>query len=414
MDKIKRKLNHLKKHFNFKAEELAEIEKMYRGEFFDPEDKAYQRLLKVSQKLCDEFNQSNGKMGKNPSIFKILRTYFKKLHILDLLFPIHGTLSSVGENLNVVIGLVDFNGCGFTNRKVEFSPFSLVECENYTIFATKIQVGSDEPIREGNKIKLTRVHIGGDTWICAGVKIDGGVSIGNNTVLGAGAHACESIEDNALAVGKPARVIKKIDKSQSIISEKQDKIGKHKELRKTLKTLGYGNLPSSFIRLYEGKPFNSTGIRLGLMYIYTHRLCSEINSPDTTSERREEILNILFPNHGENLVVGKDLFVDMLGVTKIGNNVKIGDSVYFSGPVTLEDNVKVGNDTLLYATGHSLVAKERRVGFSLEHLMYEYSISGPILVKENATIGNKCVVVQNSVVDADVPNDSIFVKNKIL
>ncbi len=414
MDKIKRKLNHLKKHFKFKADELFEIEKMYRGELFDPEDKAYQRLLKISKDLCNEFNESNGKMGKNPSIFKILPTYFKQLHILDLLFPIHGTLSSVGENLSVVIGLVDFNGCGFTNRKVEFSPFSLVECENYTIFATKIQVGSDTPIREGNKIRLTRVHIGSDTWICAGVKIEGGVSIGNNTVLGAGAHACESIEDNALAVGKPAGVIKKIDKSQSIISEKQDKIGKHKELRQTLKELGYGNLPSSFIRLYEGKPFNSTGIRLGLMYIYTHRLCSEINAPDTTSQRREEILNILFPNHGENLVVGKDLFVDMLGITKIGNDVKIGDSVYFSGPVTLESNVKVGNDTLLYATGHSLVAKERRVGFSLEHLMYEYSVSGPILVKENTEIGDKCVVVQNSVVEGAIPNNSIYVKNKIL
>ncbi|MBQ4585383.1 MAG: hypothetical protein IJA82_04165 [Clostridia bacterium] len=414
MDKIKRKLNHLIKHFKFKKEELGEIEKMYRCEFFDPNDKAYQRLLEISKSLCDEFNQSNGKMGKDPSIFKILSTYFKKLHILDLLFPIHGTLSSVGENLSVVIGLADFNGCGFTNRRVEFSKFSLVECENYTIFATKIQVGSDKPIEKDGKIRLTRVHIGSDTWICAGVKIEGDVSIGNNTVLGAGAHACESIEDNALAVGKPAKVIKKIDKSQSIISTKQDKIGKHEDLRKTLKDLGYGNLPSSYIRLYEGKPFNSTGIRLGLMYIYTHRLCAEINSPSTTKERQEEILNILFPNHGQNLQVGKDLFVDMLGLTKVGNNVKIGDSVYFSGPVTIEDNVTVGNNTLLYATGHSLVAKERRVGFSLDHLMYEYSISGPILIKENSIVGNECVVVQNSTVNGTIPDNSIYVKSKIL
>ena len=150
------------------------------------------------------------------------------------------------------------------------------------------------------------------------------------------------------------------------------------------------------------------------MRIYTHRLCSEINAPDTTRERREEILNILFPKHGENLQVGKDLYVDMLGLTKIGNNVKIGNSVYFSGPVTIESNVEIGNDTLLYATGHSLVASERRVGFSLEHLMYEYSISGPILIKEGSKIGNKCVVVQNSEIDGTIPDNSIFVKNKIL
>lgn len=414
MDKIKRKLAHLKKHFGFKAQELAEIEKMYKGELFDPKDKAYLRLLEISKQLCDEYNESNGKMGKNPSIFKILRTYFKKLHLLDLLFPIHGTLSSVGENLSVVIGLVDFNGCGFTNRKVEFSPFSLVECENYTIFATKISVGSDSPIVEGDKIRLTRVHIGSDTWICAGVKIDGDTSIGDNTVIGAGAHVTESIEASSLAVGNPARVIKIIDKSQSLLAKKEEKVGKNEELRKTLRDLGYRSLPKSYLRIYEGKAFNSTGIRLGLMYIYTHRLCSEINAPTTTQQRREEILNILFPNHGKNLQIGKDLFVDMLGMTKIGDNVKIGDSVYFSGPVTIENNSTVGNDTLLYSTGHSIVAKERRVGFSFKHLMYEFSVSGPIVVKENAQIGDKCVIVPNSVVEGAVPNNSIYVKNKVL
>lgn len=414
MDIVARKLKHLVKHFGFKREELGEIEKMYRGDFFDPKDKAYLRLLDLSSKLCKEYSELNGKMGKNPSIFKILKFYFKKNHILDLLFPIHGTFSGVGENLSVVIGLVDFLGCGFTNRAVEFSPYSLVECENYSIFATKIKVGSSEPIRDGDKIKLSRIRIGHDSWICAGVKIDGGVAIGTNSVLGAGAYVTSDIPPYSLAIGSPARVTKAIDKSSSLLQNLDTGVGENTELREVLRTLGYGHLPKSYIQMYEGKPFNSTGLKLGFMFIYTHRLCSELNNKETTSQRREEILNILLPSHGENLEIGEDFFVDMLGMTKVGNNVKIGSSVYLSGPVTIEDGAKIGDDTLMFSTGHSLLAKERRVGFSLKHLMYEYSVSKPIHIKENARVGAHTVIVPGSTVEGDVPENSIFVKNKVI
>ncbi len=414
MDRVKKKLKHLKRHFGFKNEELCEIEKMYRGELFDPKDKSYLRLLEISKELCQKYAYLNGKMGKRPSIFKIISSYFKKTHILNLLFPIHGTFSGVGEHLSVVIGLVDFLGCGFTNRTVEFSPYSLVECENYSIFATKIKVGSEAPVCEGDKIRLTRVHIGHDTWICAGVKIDGGVNIGAYSVLGAGACVKESIPENSLAIGSPARVIREIDKSCSVLTNLDTGVGKNIELRSTLKALGYSHLPKSYIQMYEGKLFNSTGLKIGFMFIYTHRLCSELNEESTTTKRREEILNILLPNHGKNLIVGKDFFVDILGMTRVGDNVTIGDSVYMSGPVAIENGAKIGNDVLLFSTGHSLVAKERRVNFSLKHLMYEFSISKPILVKENVEIGNHCVIVPGATVSTNVPDNSVFVKNKVI
>ena len=112
--------------------------------------------------------------------------------------------------------------------------------------------------------------------------------------------------------------------------------------------------------------------------------------------------------------IGEDFFVDMLGMTKVGSNVKIGSSVYMSGPVTIENGAKIGDDTLMFSTGHSLLAKERRVGFSLKHLMYEYSVSKPIYVKENARVGAHTVIVPGSTVEGDVPENSIFVKNKVI
>ena len=54
------------------------------------------------------------------------------------------------------------------------------------------------------------VRIGNNVWIGAGVQILSGVSIGDNSVIGAGSIVNKSIPANALAVGNPCRVVREI------------------------------------------------------------------------------------------------------------------------------------------------------------------------------------------------------------
>ncbi|MEK7168855.1 MAG: acyltransferase [Patescibacteria group bacterium] len=54
-----------------------------------------------------------------------------------------------------------------------------------------------------------KVTIGSNVWIGANSIILPGVSIGNNAVVGAGSVVTKSIPENALAIGNPARIIKK-------------------------------------------------------------------------------------------------------------------------------------------------------------------------------------------------------------
>ena len=55
------------------------------------------------------------------------------------------------------------------------------------------------------------IKIGNDVWLGASVTVLPGVTIGNHAVIGAGSVVNKDIPDDCVAVGVPARVIKKLD-----------------------------------------------------------------------------------------------------------------------------------------------------------------------------------------------------------
>ena len=61
---------------------------------------------------------------------------------------------------------------------------------------------------QGYSFKSTK--IGSNVWLGARVIVLPGVTLGNNIVVGAGSVVTKSVGDNALVVGNPARIIKKL------------------------------------------------------------------------------------------------------------------------------------------------------------------------------------------------------------
>lgn len=55
------------------------------------------------------------------------------------------------------------------------------------------------------------VHIGRNCWLGAGVIVLPGVSIGDNTVVGAGSVVTRDLPANVVSVGSPCRVLREID-----------------------------------------------------------------------------------------------------------------------------------------------------------------------------------------------------------
>ena len=67
----------------------------------------------------------------------------------------------------------------------------------------------------GGGVKVAPVAIGDNVWIGRGAMVMPGVTIGDGAVIGAGAIVTGDIPAFSIAVGVPARVIRKLPKSES-------------------------------------------------------------------------------------------------------------------------------------------------------------------------------------------------------
>jgi serine O-acetyltransferase len=90
-----------------------------------------------------------------------------------------------------------------------------------------IKIGKNAVIYQGVTIGAKEIDInyhenlrpclGDNVTVGSGVKVLGGISIGNNVILGANAVVTKSVCSDVVAVGIPARIIRNIDREETII-----------------------------------------------------------------------------------------------------------------------------------------------------------------------------------------------------
>ena len=68
------------------------------------------------------------------------------------------------------------------------------------------------------------IHIGKNCWLGAGVIVLPGVTIGDNTVIGAGSVVTKDIPANVVAVGNPCKVLREINEHDKEYYYKDRKI----------------------------------------------------------------------------------------------------------------------------------------------------------------------------------------------
>lgn len=87
---------------------------------------------------------------------------------------------------------------------------------DYTMFGPNVTLATaGHPVLPELREKLCQfnlpIHIGRNCWLGAGVIVLPGVSIGDNSVIGAGSVVTKDIPSNVVALGSPCRVLRPIN-----------------------------------------------------------------------------------------------------------------------------------------------------------------------------------------------------------
>jgi acetyltransferase-like isoleucine patch superfamily enzyme len=115
----------------------------------------------------------------------------------------YGCNVTIGERFYSNFNLVILD-CGIVKigNRVMFGPF-------VSIFAATHEVGVQS--RRDNIEYARGVTIGDDCWIGGNTTIMPGVTVGKGCTIGAGSIVTKDIPDFSVAIGSPAKVIKKVD-----------------------------------------------------------------------------------------------------------------------------------------------------------------------------------------------------------
>ncbi len=196
----------------------SEIEKCLDGQQFNTSDPEILSIIQSARKLTREYNNtvSDDALNRKKILSGLFNTIGNNVNIDTPFYCDYGKHISIGNNviININCTFVDCN-------KIEIGNNVLI-ASNVQIYTATHPVERNERLVEGWKesegIPYFRtfalpVKIEDNVWIGGGVIILPGVTIGANSVIGAGSIVTKSIPENCLAFGNPCRPVRSINKS---------------------------------------------------------------------------------------------------------------------------------------------------------------------------------------------------------
>lgn len=106
----------------------------------------------------------------------------------------------------------------FINHACSFLDLGGIIIEDHVLIGPRVNITTEnhptDP-QQRKSLDLKKVHIKKNAWIGAGATILPGVTIGENSIVAAGAVVTKSIPDNWIAGGVPAKLIKPVTTERS-------------------------------------------------------------------------------------------------------------------------------------------------------------------------------------------------------
>lgn len=190
----------------------TEREKMLAGELYDAYEEELCKMRDNCKKLVTKLNALDvsqqeerdgilqellGKVGNHPFMLNAQFDYGSNTYIGD----------EFSANFNFVV--LDCAPVHIGDH-VMIGPNVTIATPVHPLVAQERNFKTDENGKRHLYEYAKPITIGNNVWIASNVVITGGVTIGDNCVIGAGSVVTRDIPDNMLAVGVPCRVLREI------------------------------------------------------------------------------------------------------------------------------------------------------------------------------------------------------------
>ena len=198
---------------------MAELDKQKTGEIYDPAASDIQELQLACLEKMYDYNATRPKeFEKRKKIMKDMLAEVGEGCYIEP--PLHANFGGhylhFGDHVyaNFNLTLVDDTDI-YIGNNVMLAPNVVLTTTGHPVLPALR--------RHGLQFSMP-IHIGDGCWIGAGVMVMPGITIGENSVIGAGSVVTHDIPANVVAVGNPCRVLREISERDREVYFKGRKI----------------------------------------------------------------------------------------------------------------------------------------------------------------------------------------------
>ena len=262
----------------------------------------------------------------------------------------------------------------------------------------------DAKQREQWLIYAKPITVEDNVWIGGSATILGGVTIGKNAIVGAGAVVTKDVEPNTIVVGNPARVLRKITAEDS--KKYQEELAKQKDINK-----------SEFDKMMAGQWYNAMDYSMLKMRQENNKK-TEAYSRITinTLSYKDRMAKAIVKEFGENANIIPPFTCDYGCNVKVGDNTVINHSGIFldTNEINIGKHALIGPKSGLYGAIHPFDVEARNEGIEKAKTINIGDgawLGGKVTVVPGVSIGKHSVICAGSVVTKDIPDDVVAVGN---
>lgn len=265
----------------------------------------------------------------------------------------------------------------------------------------------DAKQREQWLVYAKPITVEDNVWIGGSATILGGVTIGKNAIVGAGAVVTKDVEPNTIVVGNPAKVLRKITAEDS--KKYQEELAKQKDVNK-----------SEFDKMIAGQWYNAMDYSM-LKLRQENNKKTEAYSRITinTLSYKDRMAKAIVKEFGENANIIPPFTCDYGCNVKVGDNTVINHSGVFldTNEINIGKHALIGPKSGLYGAIHPFDVEARNEGIEKAKTINIGDgawLGGKVTVVPGVSIGKHSVIGAGSVVTKDIPDDVVAVGNPCL